>query len=182
MNSPAYITRVNEYTFNPMRFIQAHFMYTTFVGNGACVNYYNGSLGTFYCDQDYETEIFHEWGTGGPSMYIYDHFAARWVGTISILSDSSRSWRFFVTTDDGAKLYVDNDLIIDRWIDQGPTTYVGYKNLTPGTHNVILEYYENTGDATILFGWGEGFKISIPFITGSSSGLLQPQAYPAPSP
>ena len=36
---------------------------------------------------------------------------------------------------------------IDAWIDQSATTYTATRTLTAGTHEVKVEYYENTGQA-----------------------------------
>jgi hypothetical protein len=48
---------------------------------------------------------------------------------------------------------VDGQLLIDRWIDQSPTTYTATRTLTAGTHQVKVEYYERTGGATARASW-----------------------------
>jgi beta-glucosidase len=59
-----------------------------------------------------------------------------------------------VRCDDGARLYVDNQLIINQWNDHAATTYRTVLNLIAGTeHRIKLEYYENAGDAEIRMGW-----------------------------
>ena len=42
-----------------------------------------------------------------------DHFSVRWTGQISVTDDSW--YTFYLTSDDGARLYVDGKLIIDDW-------------------------------------------------------------------
>jgi hypothetical protein len=37
--------------------------------------------------------------------------------------------------------------VLDRWVDQGPTSYSVTRLLSDGAHEVVLEYYENGGGA-----------------------------------
>jgi hypothetical protein len=45
------------------------------------------------------------------------------------------------------RLTVDGVRVIDRWIDQSPTTYRTTLDLDGGPHHVTMEYYENGGGA-----------------------------------
>jgi hypothetical protein len=85
------------------------------------------------------------WGTGSPDPAIpVDHFSARWSRTVSL---ASGTYRFTTVTDDGVRLWVDGTLVIDRWMDQAPTSYQVDVVLAAGAHGVIMEYYENAGGA-----------------------------------
>ena len=80
-----------------------------------------------------------------------DRFSARWTRTLSL---DAGTWRFTVTGDDGVRLWVDEQLLVDRWIDQAPTTYTKDVSLAEGrTHAVRLEYYENGGGALARLAW-----------------------------
>jgi hypothetical protein len=57
------------------------------------------------------------------------------------------SYQFVVTADDGVRLYIDNQLVLDKWVDQPPTTYTVTKDLTAGNHDIKVEYYEKAGGA-----------------------------------
>ena len=57
------------------------------------------------------------------------------------------TYAFTVTADDGVRLYVDGSLVIDRWVDQGATTYTANVPLGAGSHTVVMAYYENAWDA-----------------------------------
>ena len=77
-----------------------------------------------------------------------DHFTARWNGTF--LPEYSQTYTFYSTNDDGLRLWVNNQLVIDSWVDQGPGT--GHKGtpiaLTGGSAvPITCDYYENTGGA-----------------------------------
>ena len=77
-----------------------------------------------------------------------DYFSARWTRTSHF---DAGSYEFSVTADDGVRLYIDGKLVIDKWIDQGPTTYIVTKTLTAGDHSIKMEYYERWVGAVAKF-------------------------------
>jgi LysM repeat protein len=92
------------------------------------------------------------WGTNGPGGSIGGtDFSARW--TRSKPFDSGR-YRFYVTVDDGVRVWVDGMLIIDQWHDTAPKTYHADRQLSGGSHNLKVDYYQNKGGAQIRF-WVE---------------------------
>ncbi|HSL63870.1 MAG TPA: PA14 domain-containing protein [Gaiellaceae bacterium] len=98
-----------------------------------------------------EAAIDHTWGLGGPGGTVpIDHFSARWTGSFDFPAGATE---FTVTADDGIRLWVDGDLLIDRWIDQSATTYTATKTLTAGAHDIRVEYYENAVDAVARVSW-----------------------------
>jgi len=85
------------------------------------------------------------WGSGSPDPLIpSDNFSVRWTKTETFVAGS---YKFSMTGDDGVRLYIDNVLVIDKWIDQGATTYTTTKTLSAGSHTIKMEYYENGGGA-----------------------------------
>ena len=42
------------------------------------------------------------------------------------------TYKFTVTSDDGVRLYIDGQKVLDKWILQGPTTYTVSRHLTAG--------------------------------------------------
>ncbi len=92
-----------------------------------------------------DPSINFDWGSGSPDPLIpTDHFSARWTRTDTF---AAGTYQFSVTADDGARLYIDNNLVIDKWIDQSPSTYTVSQSLSAGTHTIKMEYYENGGGA-----------------------------------
>jgi hypothetical protein len=73
----------------------------------------------------------------------------RWTGR----SASPGDYEFAATADDGVRLYVDGVRVIDKWIDQAPTTYRTTLPLDGGPHKVVMEYYENAGGAVARLGY-----------------------------
>ncbi len=95
--------------------------------------------------------INHDWGGGSPGHSVpNDNFSARWTGQAHI---DSGSYTFIARADDGIRLWLDGQIILDKWIDQGPTEYRVSRNVNSGEHTVKIEYYEHGGGAVAQFRW-----------------------------
>ena len=114
-----------------------------------------------------EAPLDHDWALGGPGAPVpNDTFSARWTGQFTFPAGDTT---FSVTGDDGIRLWVDGQLLIDKWIDQSATTYTANRTLGAGTHEVSVEYYENTGDAVAKASWsGAGGDTTPPTVTAQS--------------
>src|SRR3989344_3906877 len=100
---------------------------------------------SFYCLCNSNSLNF-DWNTSAPAVGVNsDLFSVRWQDDFSF---QASSYNFAVTADDGVRLYVDNELLINQWKNQAATTYTATKTMTAGEHLIKLEYYENTGGAT----------------------------------
>ena len=95
--------------------------------------------------------INYPWGAGGPAGLV-DNFSARWQG--DVMAPASGVYTFYVTSDDGQRLYVNGSLIIDNWVAQGPTTRTATYTMTAGqTYTITYEYYELAGGAVAQLEW-----------------------------
>lgn len=100
-----------------------------------------------------DAEINFDWDGVSPDPVINaDHFIVRWTGT-KTFEDST--YRFTTESDDGIRVYVDNQLIQDLWNDHGTTTYAADRAMTAGDHNIKVEYYENGGGAVAKFSFAK---------------------------
>lgn len=79
-----------------------------------------------------------------------DGFSASWNRTVTL---STGTYEFVVIADDGVRLRVDGVLVLDKWFDQLPTTYVVRVPLTGGNHLLNLEHYDRTGSARAALSW-----------------------------
>lgn len=108
-----------------------------------------GSGGSYilYCDN---SSINTLPGTSAQSSNCdKDNFSVRWTGDINFSQNAN--YRFKTWGDDGIKLWVDDTMVVDRWVDQdGQTMYSGDRYLTAGLHNVKMEYYESGGGARAI--------------------------------
>lgn len=102
-----------------------------------------------------DVTIDFNWGAGSPASGLpADNFSARW--TRAWYFDQG-GYRFHAVGDDGIRVYVDNILVIDNWSDGSRREATGELWLWSGNHDLRVEYYEHTGDASIIV-WVE--KIS----------------------
>lgn len=93
-----------------------------------------------------------KWGPGSPKSGTIpnDKFSVRWTRDIFV---NPGRYQFVVTSDDGVRLWVNNQLIIDQWHDQNPATYRAEIDLHGTSAPVKLEYFENTGGAQVQLSW-----------------------------
>ncbi|MFN2155638.1 MAG: PA14 domain-containing protein [Anaerolineae bacterium] len=95
--------------------------------------------------------ISFDWGQGTPAAGLpSDGFSARWTRTLQF--DAGR-YRFYATVDDGLRLYVDGELLIDSWRDGGQRDLTVERTLSAGAHNLRIEYYERSGVALVRVWW-----------------------------
>ena len=93
-----------------------------------------------------------DFGGGSPDDSIpNDDFQIRWTATIEAEAEGNYAFRSY--TDDGLRLYIDEQLIIDHWQDQGAVSRTGDIYLSQGSHECIMEYYENGGGANASLYW-----------------------------
>ncbi len=113
-----------------------------------------------------DPKIGFDWGTDSPDGAINsDNFSARWTKTENF---TAGTYTFTATGDDGIRLYVDNVLIIDKWFDQGPTTYTATRTLTAGNHTIKFEYYDSGGGAVARM----GYERMTPIVSGGVYKLV----------
>src|SRR5829696_873157 len=73
-----------------------------------------------------ESAINYDWGGSPASGVNADSFTVRWVGTFDF---EASDYEFTASTDDGMRLWVDGQLLIDQWKDQPNNTYKATKTM-----------------------------------------------------
>ena len=102
-------------------------------------------------DDNGNPDIHINWGLDGPGDPVHkEFFSARW--TRSQYMEPGR-YRFTVSADDGVRVWVTDQLLIDAWINQPQTTYVAYLDLDEGVYPMRVEYYQNQHQALINLTW-----------------------------
>src|SRR5262249_19311313 len=93
------------------------------------------------------------WGSGAPASAIgVDHFSARWTGQSQ--AGERRTYICRTYRDDGVRVWVNGQLIINDWTDHAPTYDTGTITLQAGQkYDIKVEYYENTGGAVMQLEW-----------------------------
>jgi hypothetical protein len=99
----------------------------------------------------YDEKIDFAWGNGSPGAGVpADNFSARWTRDAWF---EAGTYRFSYSSDDGVRIWVGDTLVVDDWRDRQPALTTVDRVIPRGTHRVRVEYYEDTGGATIQVTW-----------------------------
>jgi hypothetical protein len=122
-------------------------------GTGVTGEYYDAMDLTGLVFTRTDASINNAWGTGSPDPLIGpDTFSVRWTGRIQ--ARYSEPTTFITRSDDGVRLWVNGQKLVDNWTDHGPTENSGTIALQAGQlYDFTLEYYENGGGAVIELSW-----------------------------
>jgi PKD repeat protein len=95
-----------------------------------------------------------DWGTGSPAPNVpADYFSARWTGTIQVPANIG-DIVLVTVEDDGVRLWLDGQLVIDAWGPHNSSTSEASTPVTAGVpHSIRIEYQEITGNAVIKLEW-----------------------------
>jgi uncharacterized protein YraI len=98
-----------------------------------------------------ETAVNHRWDHGSPDPAINpDRFSARWTTTVEL---EEGLYRFTTISDDGVRVWVGGEQIIDNWTVHAEQVDAATVSLPAGVYEIVIEYFENTGIATMIFNW-----------------------------
>jgi len=104
-----------------------------------------------------DSMINFSFGLNSPAQGVpSDKFSVRWKGKI-IPPDTIHY--LGTSCDDGARLYLDGNLIIDDWTEHGEKPISAKVNLIPGKeYEIVFEYFDNSLGATAKLTWDLGEK------------------------
>jgi hypothetical protein len=160
-------------------------------GTGLKGDYYNGKTFTTFKLTRTDPQVLFNWGESTPSSLIaVDNFSVRWTG--SIQPRFAGTYTFYLTSDNGRRLWVNDQLIIDKWLSDYDITYTGTITLKEMTkYNIKVEYYEEAGGANINLEWGSTYETreTVPqiqlypeTIISALPSLDNPSIFPFPNP
>jgi hypothetical protein len=126
------------------------------LGNGT------GLKGDYYDNADFtnliltrtDATVNYDWGTGSPDPSIGpDSFSVRWTGEVQPLYSETYTFKTF--SDDGDRLWVNGQLLIDDWKTQrAKKTNEGTITLTAGQkYPITVEFMEQSGGAFMHLYW-----------------------------
>ncbi len=121
----------------------------------------NGLTGTYFGDTALTTvvttrtdaTIDFDWGAGSPAPGVaVDAFSVRWTG--SVQAQYSETYTFTTLSDDGVRLWINGQQLVNHWTDHGPTEDSGSITLVAGQkYDVKMEFYENAWGAVAKLSW-----------------------------
>ncbi len=110
----------------------------------------------------------NNWGWG-ILAYNQDEYV-KFISSRSISLEAG-TYNFTIGSDDGSKLYIDNELVIDSWQTQAYMKKSATRTFTSsGTHNFKIEFYENEQVARLSFDYA---KIQ------TNTTICSPMSYPS---
>ena len=80
-----------------------------------------------------------------------DHFGIRLTGAIEI--PKSGRWSFWLTSDDGSRLYIDGELVIQHDGTHGTSDKRGSLQLQSGPHSILVTMFEASGGEELALSW-----------------------------
>ncbi len=100
-----------------------------------------------------EPAIDYNWGAESPAPPVVapDQFSVRWT---RILNLPAGQYQFTATTDDGVRLWVNNQALIDQWSAHQAQPLTATVDLPGGDTLVRMEYFEDAGAAIARLDWG----------------------------
>jgi len=122
----------------------------------------HGLKGEYFNNKDLKGEpvftrtdsiINFNWGNGGPKEgFNKDDFSIRW--TFDLKPEKTGNYILDVLSDDGVRLYLNDQLVINDWTNHGTKTN-SYKAFFEAgkAYKIKLEYYEDMGEANVKLSW-----------------------------
>lgn len=116
-----------------------------------------GLLGAYYQGESWEGEpLFRQvtpflllaWPADEP---IYHPFSARFTGQIRI--EQPGTYFFRIEADDGARFTVDGEVVAESLIPDRPNRLDAQLELTPGLHDIQIDYFQRGGGSALEFYW-----------------------------
>jgi hypothetical protein len=144
-----------------------------------------GLRGTYHDSPDFtgasltriDPRINFDWPQSPDPSIAPDSFSVRWEGQVQ--AQFSETYTFTTRSDDGVRLWVNGQKLVDNWTQHAPTENSGSITLVAGTkYDIRMEFYEDAFGAVAQLFWSSPStpKRIIP------ASQLYPAAYVAPTP
>ena len=98
-----------------------------------------------------------QWTLNPPRRMPYDCYAIRWTGKITSPVDGT--YKIGVTGNDGYRIYIDGNLIVDNWRKVSFGTHTAdFKWEKDRTYDIKIYFYESIGNSRFNLVWNIGVK------------------------
>lgn len=122
-------------------------------GDGLAATYYDNVNLSGTAKSRVDATVNFDFGTGAPITGIAaGTYSARWTGSVE--ATKNETYTFYTLSDDGVRLWVNGQQIINNWTDHPATENKGIIALQAGKrYDVKLEYFNNVGGGTSKLFW-----------------------------
>lgn len=135
---------------------------TTGKGTGLTAQYYTNSSSTYSNSANFnpanlvtnriDPAINFIWGPGTSPNLSNALYSVRWTGQVE--PQFSETYVFDTRTDDGVMLWVNDQLVINKWVLQGATDWTNFITLQAGTrYDLRMDYFQGGGSASAQLYW-----------------------------
>ncbi len=161
-------------------------------GSGTIVNGLNATYfdnmdltGTSVSRIDPNVDTDYELGSPDPAI-APDTWSARWTGQVQ--AKYTGTYTFYTLSDDGVRLWVNGQQLVNNWTNHGLSENSGTITLTAGQkYDIKMEFYDNTMYALASLQWSSSSQVKEPIpqsqlFTGASGGSPTPTPTPTATP
>jgi chitodextrinase len=143
-------------------------------GTGLSGQYFNTVNLTGSSTTRVDPRVDFAWGTGSPAATLNpDNFSIRWSGQLE--PRFSETYTLSTISDDGVRLWLDGQLLLDHWNEHAETEDAVSVALVAGRrYDLKLEYFELSGAATARLLWSSASQ--------PRQAVPPTQLYPAAAP
>ncbi|MYS19049.1 beta-glucosidase, partial [Streptomyces sp. DvalAA-14] len=123
-------------------------------GHGLYGQFYNGTaMGGTAITSRVDPTVNFLWGGASPAGGVpANGWSAKWTGTLT--PPSTGSYTFALSSDDGSRLFINGQQLINNWADQPRTTKTGTVTLTAGQPvSIEVDYFNDGGGSELELGW-----------------------------
>ena len=149
-NSP---TPTNTATVVPTATLTATAVVPEGGASGLSAEYYSGMAFETLVLTRTDPVVDFNWRSGSPDPLLpSNRFSVRWTGYV--VPQYSQTYTFYTASDDGIRLWVNGQQLVNNWTAHSLTENSGQIALTAGqSYRIVLEYYENSGSAAAMLRW-----------------------------
>jgi PKD repeat protein len=124
-----------------------------------------------------DRDINFNWGTGSPIPGVMptDNYSVRWTQTVDF---GRGDYLFKVEVSGGVRVWLDGQIFIDSWEPLPLRQLEAPSALDRGGHSLRVEYFQQTGEGLIRFGWAQVELPDLPpvaVISGPSQAVVGQQ-------
>jgi len=125
---------------------------TAGAGGGVRADYFQGrNLSNLVLTRT-DPQINFNWAGAPDEALGEDNFSVRWTGEVE--AAFTETYIFYTNSNDGVRLWVDGQQLVDNWTDHENTENSGNIDLAAGqTYSVVMEYYDNDGVGVAELRW-----------------------------
>ena len=115
-------------------------------------SYYQGANFNTFVFSRVDPQINFNWSTTPPPGMTQSNYSVRWTGFLQ--AQQAGAYRIMGATDDGMRLWIDNQLMVDDWVAQSVKTNAVTLNFASNSvHSIRFDYYQAAGNAIAQLSW-----------------------------